>query len=87
MNSFLPNLLFELLGVLERHRLFGLLDERQHVAHAQHARHDAVGMKRLEILQPLAAAGKRNRHADNADDRQRRTAARVAVHLRSARRR
>ena len=39
-------------------------------------------MERLEILQPLAAADKRDRHADDADDRQRRAAARVAVHLR-----
>ena len=81
MNSSLPDLPFELLGVLERDRLFGLLDERQHVAHAEHARHDAIGMERLEILQPLAAADERDRHADDADDRQRRAAARVAVHL------
>ena len=82
MNSFLRILRFELLGVFLRDGLFGLLDERQHVAHAEHARHDAVRMERLEILQPLAAADKRDRHADDADDRQRRAAARVAVHLR-----
>ena len=74
-------LLFELLGVLDRDRFFRLLDERQHVAHAEHARDDAIGMERLEILQPLAAAGKRDRHADDADDRQRRAAAGIAVHL------
>ena len=38
-------------------------------------------MERLEILQPLAAADKRDRHADDADHRQRRAAARIAVHL------
>ena len=38
-------------------------------------------MERLEILQPLAAADERDRHADDADDRQRRAAAGIAVHL------
>ena len=48
----------------------------------EHARHDALGMKRLEILEPLAAADKRDRHADDRHHRQRRAAARVAVQLR-----
>ena len=39
-------------------------------------------MERLEILEPLAAADKRDRHADDRHDRQRRAAARVAVELR-----
>ena len=72
----------ELFSVLDRNGLLGLLDERQHVAHAEHARDDAVGMERLEILEPLSAADERDRHADDADDRQRRAAAGVAVHLR-----
>ena len=82
MNSFFRILRFELLGVLLRDGLFGLLDQRQHVAHAEDARHHPIRMERLEILQPLAAADKRDRHADDADDRQRRAAAGVAVHLR-----
>ena len=77
-----PDLLLQLRRVFRRDGLFGLLDERQHVAHAEHARHDAVRVERLQVLQPLAAADKRDRHADDADDRQRRAAARVAVHLR-----
>ena len=77
-----PNLLLELLRVFPRDGLFGLLDQREHVAHAEHARHDAVGVKRLEILQPLAAADKRDRHADDRDDRERGAAARVTIHLR-----
>ncbi len=77
-----PDLLFEPLRILAVDRRFGALDERQHVAHAQHARDDALGMERLEILEPLAAADERDRHADDRDDRQRRAAARVAVELR-----
>ena len=76
-----PDLLFELLRVLDVDRRFGALDERQHVAHAEHARHDALGMERLEILEPLAAADERDRHADHRHHRQRRAAARVAVQL------
>ena len=82
MNSFGPDLLFEPLGVLDVDRRLGPLDERQHVAHAEHARHHALGVERLEILEPLAAADERNRHADHRHHRQRRAAARVAVQLR-----
>ena len=39
-------------------------------------------MERLQILEALAAADKRDRHADDRHDRQRRAAARVAVDLR-----
>ena len=75
------DLLFEPLRVLDVDRRFGPLDEREHVAHPQHARHDALGMERLQILQPLAAADERDRHADDRHHRQRRAAARVAVEL------
>ena len=44
-------------------------------------RHEAIGIELLEIFQPLAAADKRNRHADDRHDRQRRAAARIAVEL------
>ena len=82
VNSFARIFCFELLGVLDVDRRLGLLDERQHVAHAEHARDDALGMERLEIFEPLAAADKRDRHADDRHHRQRRAAARVAVELR-----
>ncbi len=62
--------------------LFGLLDERQHVAHAEHARHKSIGVERLEVLELFAAADKRDRHADDRHHRKRRAAARVAVDLR-----
>ena len=39
-------------------------------------------MERLEVLEALAAADERDRHADDRHDRQRRAAARVAVELR-----
>ena len=76
------DLLFELGGVFLRDDRLGLLDERQHVAHAQHARHHPIGMERLEVVEALAAAREGDRHADDRDHRQRRAAARVAVHLR-----
>ena len=82
MNSFDRIFCFEPLRVLDVDRRFGPLDERQHVAHPEHARHDALGVERLEILEPLAAADERDRHADDRHHRQRRAAARVAVQLR-----
>ena len=78
----LPQLLFELRRLVLVDRLLGLLDERQHVAHAEHPRHDAIGMEQLEILEPLAAPDERDRHADDRDHRERRAAARVAIELR-----
>ncbi len=77
----LPDFLFELLRFLDVDRLFGALDQRQHVAHAQQPGHEAIGIELLEIFQSLAAADERNRHADDGDDRQRRAAARIAVQL------
>jgi hypothetical protein len=41
-----------------------------------------IGPERLEVLQALAAADKRDGHADHAHHRERRAAARIAVHLR-----
>ena len=62
--------------------LLGLLDEREHVAHAEQPGDEAIGVEGLEVLEPLAGADKRNRHADHRDHRQRRAAAGVAVDLR-----
>ena len=62
--------------------LLGLLDEREHVAHAEQPRDEAVGVERLEVLEPFAGADERDRHADDRDHRQRGAAAGVAVDLR-----
>ena len=45
------------------------LDEGEDVAHAEQPGHEPIGLERLEILRPLAEADKRDRHADNTDDR------------------
>ena len=82
MNSFARIFSSSLSASSSIDRRFGPLDERQHVAHPEHARDDAIGMERLQILEPLAAADKRDRHADDRDHRQRRAAARVAIELR-----
>src|SRR6266571_4642041 len=50
----LPELLRELLGLCLVHRLLRLLDERQHVAHAEDARGEPVRMERLERVHLLA---------------------------------
>ncbi len=58
-----------------------LLDEREHVAHAEDAARHPVGMERLELVELLAGTGEENRLADDFFHRQRGTAARVAVDL------
>ena len=59
----------------------GLLDEREHVAHAEDAARHAVGVERLEVVELLAGTGEEDRLADDFLHRQRGTAARVAVDL------
>ena len=59
----------------------GLLDEREHVAHAEDAARHAVGVERLEVVELLAGAGEEDRLADHLLHRQRRATARVAVDL------
>ena len=61
--------------------LLGALDQRQHVAHAEDARRDAVGMERLERVELLAGAGEEDRLAGDGAQRQRGAAARVALDL------
>jgi hypothetical protein len=68
-----------LLDVVGRLRL---LDEREHVAHAEDAARHAVGVEGLEVLELLAGTGEEDRLADHFLYRQRRTTARVAVDLR-----
>ena len=60
---------------------FGFFDQRQDVAHAENARHDAVGMERLERIVFFADADELDRLPGDLADRERRAAAGVAVHL------
>ena len=59
----------------------GLLDQREHVAHAEDAAGHAVGVERLELVELLAGTGEEDRLADDLLHRQRGAAARVAVDL------
>ena len=59
----------------------GLLDEREHVAHAEDAARHAVGVERLELVELLAGTREQDRLADDFLHRQRGTTARVAVDL------
>ncbi len=78
----LAELGFERFGLVFVDRLLRLLDERQHVAHAEHARDDAIRVKELEVLEALAAADERNRHPDDRHHGEGCAAPRVAVELR-----
>jgi hypothetical protein len=59
----------------------GLLDERQHVAHAEDALRHPVGMEALEVAELLARGREQDRLAGDRLDRQRGAAAGVAVEL------
>ena len=61
--------------------LLGLLDQGEHVAHAEDARGHPLGVEDVEVGELLAAAGEQDRHAGEVADRQRRAAAGVAVEL------
>ena len=69
------------LGLLGVEAALGLLDERQDVAHADHARGHALGMEELEVVRLLAHAHEADGHPGHGADRERRAAARVAVQL------
>ena len=60
----------------------GVLNKRNHIAHAQNALCHAVGMERLERIGLLARADEFNRLAGDLLERQRAAATGVAVHLR-----
>src|ERR1017187_4489307 len=60
---------------------FGALDQRKNVAHAENARHDAVGMKRLQRIVLLAHADEFDGLPRHLPDGKRRAAASIAVHL------
>ena len=59
----------------------GLLDERENVAHAENAPHDAVGMERFQGIVFLAHADELDGLPGHAANRQGRAAARIAIHL------
>ena len=61
--------------------LLGLLDQAQHVAHAQDAAGHPVGVEDVEVLELLAGRREQDRHAGDLAHRQRRTTAGVAVEL------
>ncbi len=71
-----------LLLFLFRRGLFGLLDQRQHVTHAKDPRRHPIGMEDLELVELLADRCELDRLAGDRLDRERGTAARVAVELR-----
>ena len=68
-------------GVVEVDVLGRFLDEADHVAHAQDAPGEAVGMEHLERLDFFARAGELHRPPGHLAQRKRRAAARVAVEL------
>ena len=78
----LGHLLGQLVGFLGVDRLGRLFNQRHDVAHTQDALGDARGVERLDRVQLLARARKLDRTARDRAHRQRRAAARVAVHAR-----
>ncbi len=62
--------------------LLGLLDQAEHVAHAEDAPGHAVGVELLELVELLTGGGEGDRPADDLLDAERGAAAGVAVELR-----
>ena len=60
---------------------FGLLNERQHVAHTENARGQTVRMELVEVRQLFAGGGKRDGLADDVFDGERGTATSITVEL------
>ncbi len=71
----------QVLGFLAVERGFGLLDQRHHVAHAEDAADDAVGMEWLEGVRLFADADELDGLAGDVANGERRAAACIAVHL------
>ena len=69
------------LGLVGVEGLLGLLDEGEHVAHAEDARGHPLGVEDVEVLQLLAGGGEHDRLAGDVPHRQRGTTAGVAVEL------
>ena len=70
----------ELFGVFLLDRRRRLFDDGDDVAHAEDATGHALGMEGLNRVELFARRGKLDRLAGNGPHRQRRTAARIAVH-------
>ena len=70
------------LGLLLLVDLLGLLDEGEHVAHAEDAAGEAVGVEQVEVVELLPRRREGDRPADDLLDAERGTAAGVAVELR-----
>ena len=68
-------------GLAHLHGLLGLLDQAHHVAHAQDARGDPLGVERLQAVQLLARPDEADGLPRDALDRQRRAAAGVGIEL------
>src|SRR5438552_10438102 len=73
--------LLQRLGLRVLVGLLGALDEREDVAHAEDARSDALRVEGLERVQLLARACEHDRLAGDGAQRERRTAARIALDL------
>ena len=69
------------LGLLVVERLLGLLDQGEHVAHAEDARGHPLGVEDVEVVELLAVGREHHRLAGDRRDRQGRAAAGVAVEL------
>ena len=70
-----------LLGLVLLEDLLGLLDEGEHVAHAEDAPGQAIGVEQVEVVELLAGGGEGDGPAHDLLDRERGTAAGVAVEL------
>ena len=70
-----------LLGLVLVEGLLGLLDEGEHVAHAEDARGHPVGVEGVEVVELLAVGREHHLPAGDLRDRQRRATAGVAVEL------
>ena len=81
MNCSVSSFSLQVLGLLLVDLLLGLLDQAEHVAHAEDARGHAVGVEALEGLELLAGRGEEDRLAGHRLDRERGAAAGVAVEL------
>ena len=69
------------LGPFGVEHLLGLLDEREHVAHAQDAARHPVRVEDVEVLELLTARREQDRHAGDLSHRQCGTTAGIAVEL------
>ena len=77
----LLQLLLHLLDVGELHLLLGLLDQRQHIPHAEDAAGHPLRVKRLQRLNLLTGADELDRLTADLSDRQRCPAAGVPIEL------